>query len=81
MNEAMSNTFKYSSIGTDLEITIDGDNQAECPQCECKFKQLLQHLKKTAECRLFINNFENVKNEYQAFGNRRRQFNYRRRKK
>ena len=69
----MSNKFKYSSIGTDLEITIDDDDQAECPQCKCKFKHLLQHLKKTTECRLIINNFENFKIEYQAFGNRRRQ--------
>ena len=76
----MSNTFKYSSIGTDLRITIDDDNQAECPQCKCKFKQLLQHLRKTAECRLIINSFENFKNEYQAFGNRRKQCKYRKKK-
>ena len=80
MNEAMSNQFKYSSIGTDLEITIDDDDQAECPQCKCKFKHLLQHLKKNAECRLIINFFENFQKEYQAFGNRRRQFNYRKKK-
>ena len=76
----MSTNFKYRSNGIDLKITIDDDNQAECPQCKCKYKQLLQHLKKTTQCRLIINNFENFKNEYQAFGHRRRQLNYRRKK-
>ena len=55
----MSNKFKYNNLGTCLEITIDDDDdgQVECPKCKCKFKQLLQHLKKNTECRAVIENF------------------------
>ena len=35
----MSTNFKYRSNGIDLKITIDDDNQAECPQCKCKYDQ------------------------------------------
>ena len=78
----MSNKFKYSSLGTCLEITIDEDDdcQVECPKCKCKFKQLLQHLKKNTECRAVIENFENFQHEYKLFGNRRRQLKHRMKK-
>ena len=78
----MSNKFKYNNLGTWLEITIDDDDdcQVECQKCKCKFKQLLQHLKKNTECRAVIENFENFQYEYKLFGNRRRQFKNRMKK-
>ena len=78
----MSNKFKYNNLGTCLEITIDDDDdgQVECPKCKCKFKQLLQHLKKNTECRAVIENFENFRNEYKLFCNRRSQFKNRMKK-
>ena len=76
----MSSNFKFNNLNDDLEIQIDANLQAVCPKCKSKFKQLLQHLKKNLDCRSLIENFENFRDEYQQFMNRRKQNSHRKRK-
>ena len=76
----MSNNFIFNNLGTNLEIEIDDDNQAQCPECKCKFKRLLTHLKFSKACNRNID-FENFTIEYQSFINRRKKTEYRKRKR
>ena len=69
----MAFDFNFNNFGGNVKIQIDEDNQAMCPQCKCKFKQLIQHLKKNSDCITLIENFERFRDEYQLFTNRRRQ--------
>ena len=70
--------FWFNNLGADLEIKIYVNNEAHCPVCECKFKQLLQHLRHSTDCRSNID-YETFKYEYQAFTNRRKRNNHRKR--
>ena len=76
----MSSNFIFNNFGAALEIEIDADNQAKCPECSCKFKQIIQHLRKNANCKSRIENFDIFKHEYQMFTNRRKQIVHRKRK-
>ena len=76
----MSLNFKFKNLGKDLEINIDANNQALCPNCGSKFQRLLYHLQRNSDCRSFIDNFETFKDEYQLFSNRRRQNVHKQRK-
>ena len=76
----MAFDFNFNNFGSNVKIQIDEDNQAMCPQCKCKFKQLIQHLKKNSDCRTLIENFESFRDEYQLFTNRRKQSIHRKRK-
>ena len=66
------------NFGAALEIEIDENYEAMCPQCKCKFKQLVKHLKNKTDCRLIIEDFEKFKKEYQLFAHRRRKNVHRR---
>ena len=72
--------FKFTNYGIELELPINDANQAQCPECKCKFRQLLQHLKKSTKCNSKIENFESFQEQYKLFGHRRRQINLRKRK-
>ena len=72
MEDGTSLNFKFINFGSELEINIDDNNQAQCPKCQKRFKQLLQHLKKSIACRSNID-LENFRIEYQSFTNRRKQ--------
>ena len=76
MEEGTSRTFKFINFGSALEILIDENNQAQCPRCKNKFKQLLQHIKQSTSCRNNLD-FENFKIKYQSFNHKRRQIVYR----
>ena len=76
MEEDTSRNFKFINFGSELEIYIDENNQAQCPKCKKKSKQLLQHIKKSTSCKSNLD-FENFKIKYQSFNNRRRQTLYR----
>ena len=71
MEEDTSRNFKFNNNGSVLEINIDDENKAECPMCERKFKQLVQHIKQSKQCVAIID-FDKFKDEYKAFANRRR---------
>ena len=51
MEQDTSRNFKFNNFGSELEIEIDEENKAKCPKCEKKFKQLMQHINKTTECK------------------------------
>ena len=72
MEQDTSRNFKFNNFGSELEIEIDEDYKAKCPKCEKKFKLLMQHLKKSTECKQNLN-FETFKEDYDAFTKRRRQ--------
>ena len=76
----ISRNFKFANFGNNLKITIDVDNQAECPVCKSKFQQLVQHLKKSANCNSIFENFETFQRKYKLFRNRIKRNNYRKRK-
>ena len=76
----MAFDFNFNNFGDNVKIIIDDDNQAQCPECNCKFKRLLQHLQNSPSCKSKIDNFEDFRQEYQVFTNRRRQINYRNKK-
>ena len=78
--EVMSNNFNFNNLGADLNIEIDSNNQAQCPECNCKFKYLIKHLNCVKECRIKVD-FDKFKVEYQCFMNRRRQSEHRKRKR
>ena len=78
--ENRSCNFKITIFGNDLKITIDVDNQAQCPVCKSKFRQLLQHLKKSTNCNSIFENFESFQSKYKLFTNRIRRNNCRKRK-
>ena len=67
--EVMSNNFNFNNLGADLNIEIDSNNQAQCPECNCKFKYLIKHLNCVKECRIKLD-FDKFKVEYQCFMNR-----------
>ena len=71
MKHVTSLTFKFINFGSELEINIDDNNQAQCPKCEKKFKQLMQHLNKSKVCRANID-LDNFKIEYESFRNKRK---------
>ena len=70
MDQDASISFKFDNFGSELEIEIDEDNKAKCPKCGRKFKLLMQHMKKSTECKQDLD-YENFKKEYDAFTNRR----------
>ena len=76
MEEDTARNFKFINFGSELEIFVDENNQAQCPKCKKKSKQLLQHIKKSTSCKSNLD-FENFKIKYQSFNNRRRQTLYR----
>ena len=51
MEQDTSRNFKFNNFGSQLEIEIDEDNQAKCFECGRKFKFLMQHIKKSKECK------------------------------
>ena len=76
----MSNIFKFNNLDDALEIHMDVNNEAHCPNCRSKFKHLLQHFNTNVLCRSIIANFANFRDEYQVFANRRRQTLHRKKK-
>ena len=72
MKQDTSRNFKFINFGSELEIEINEENQAKCPECGKKFKLLMQHIKKSTECKKNLD-YENFKTEYDLFALRRRQ--------
>ena len=79
MEQDTSVNFKFINFGSEVDINIDEKNQAQCPNCKKKFKQLLQHIKKTKVCGSNID-LDKFKIEYESFSRRRRQNIHRQKK-
>ena len=63
MEQDTPRNFKFINFGVELEIQINENNQALCPKCNKNFKQLLQHIKKSTECKNGLD-FENFSLKY-----------------
>ena len=72
MEEETSHNFKFINFGSELEINIDENIQAQCPNCKKIIKQLVHYLKKMNMCRSNID-LDHFKIEYQSFCERRKQ--------
>ena len=72
MEQDTPRNFKFINFGIELDIQINENNQVQCPKCNQTFKQLLQHIKKSTECRTSLD-FENFHMKYKSFTNRRKQ--------
>ena len=58
--------FKFTNFGSEFIINIEEDNEAQCPMCKRRFRQLLQHFRQIKVCGTKVD-LENFKREYQLF--------------
>ena len=79
MEQDTSLNFKFINLGSEVDINIDENNQAQCPKCKKRFKRLFQHMKKSKVCGSNID-LDNFEIKYQSFSHRRRQNIYRQKK-
>jgi hypothetical protein len=71
--------FKFINFGSEFMINIDENNEAQCPMCKRRFRQLLQHFRQIKLCGSYVD-LVNFKREYQLFNNRKRQNMHRHKK-
>ena len=79
MDQENPRIFKFINFDSEFEVNIDENNEAKCPMCNRRFRQLLQHFRQIKVCGSNVD-LENFKREYQLFNNIRRQNMYRHRK-
>ena len=79
MDEDTPLIFEFLNFGSELEIQINENNEAQCPMCKRRFRQLLQHFRQVEVCGCNVD-LKNFKKEYQLFNNRKRQNMFRERK-
>ena len=79
MEEDTPLIFKFINFGSEFMINIDENNEAQCPMCKRRFRQLLQHFRQVEVCGCNVD-LKNFKKEYQLFNNRKRQNMFRERK-